>query len=173
MMDDRPRVYMAGPVQHSDDAEEWREKLVRLYACFEWVNPLAKYNALDDVHIDYDLGRPGRNALEQAGHEVVSAGEIVRSDVDMIKSCDALLARLDGSPMTGTPMEMRIAYSELNIPVVVWRTNNERSPWSWRHCDACRKDRVSALNALALLLDDDEDSPVPRSPADVIEERRG
>jgi len=147
------KVYMAGPVQHAPDAAEWREELATGYDGFEWVNPLDKYSTLENTHIECMEMEPAAREMAQCGDvEVVRAEEIVRSDIEMIEACDAVLARLDGSPMTGTPMEMRIAYAELNIPVVVWRVDNEPSPWSWCHSDAVRTSQRDTIQALTSLL---------------------
>jgi nucleoside 2-deoxyribosyltransferase len=167
---DRPRVYMAGPVQHSEDAETWRDALRAETTGFEWVNPLDKYNALDDVQIEYtEMNEATRSFIEDSGGEVVPAKSIVEADIDMIRHSDAVLARFDGSLTIGTPMEMRIAYAEMNMPVVLWRADGEWSPWAWCHYDAIRHSRGAALDALRRLLDD-RDRQVPRASSEVDDE---
>lgn len=151
--DESGRVYMAGPVQYAEDPGGWREKLPLTYEEFEWINPLNKYNTVENVHVECMEMEPAAREMAQCGDiEVVKAEEIVRSDIEMIEASDALLARLDGTATVGTPMEVRIAYAELDIPVVVWRTNNEPAAWSWSHSDAVRTTRGEAVAALRSLL---------------------
>ena len=81
------------------------------------------------------VGWKGINPLDIERYAGGDPYKIVRSDLDTIADCAALLALID-EPSWGTAMEIRLAY-ERGIPVIGWQaktSGHSVSPWLQVHC---------------------------------------
>lgn len=114
-------IYLAGPIQHvSDYGKGWRSWLKQTHDDYDWIDPMDKYNTIDEA------------AAEWTNHD------IVQNDLDMIDDADGLLAHWDTVPSAGTPMEIFYARRTSGGPVVIQTTLHEEdiSPWIEYHADA-------------------------------------
>jgi nucleoside 2-deoxyribosyltransferase len=113
-MDYQPRVYLAGPIQHSHSrGKGWRER-IKQRESFTWVDPLAKYDSMAEADDEWSDER------------------IVEEDLRLIDGCRALLVHWEEVPTCGTPMEIRYAYAN-DIFTVVQHTLDDPSPWLTYH----------------------------------------
>lgn len=113
------RVYLAGPIQHDDNPNRWRQDIIESnnYNNLEFANPLD---------------------LEQFDKEEVRPKDIVHTDLDAIEHCDAILVRWkDDIQMAGTPMEMFFAQGA-GVSVVTWYEGEmeDLSPWVKYHTNS-------------------------------------
>lgn len=128
----KPKVYLAGPIQHADyGGHMWRDYLVDTYYEFEFINPLDKYDGNADAIIVHN-GNPPTDADPTA--EFVSTTELVETDKELVRNCDAVIVNWEDIPSCGTPMEVLYAY-ERNIPVVCRYDGNSISPWMEYHTE--------------------------------------
>ena len=113
---------MAGPIQHVNDyGKGWRNRLKQDFPGIDWVDPLEKYNnqqSVDDINAEW------------------SDEQIVDEDLELIKSCDAVLVHWQEVPSCGTPMEIVYAREMYHIPVIVQTTVEDPSPWLTAHANA-------------------------------------
>jgi nucleoside 2-deoxyribosyltransferase len=145
-MDYQPRVYLAGPIQHSHSrGKGWRER-IKQRESFTWVDPLAKYDSMADADDEWSDER------------------IVEEDLRLIDGCRALLVHWEEVPTCGTPMEMRYAY-ERDIPTLVQTTvpDHRLSPWLTHHAMDVVEDFDTAEKRLryALWADRTDTDPSP------------
>lgn len=104
------RVYMAGPIQHSNSrGKGWRERVKSRYGSVDWVDPIDKYDSTDQAREWEDE-------------------QIVEEDKRLILDCDAVLLHHETVPSWGTPREQEFAVQH-NIPVFVQTTEPNLSPW--------------------------------------------
>lgn len=114
------KIYLAGPIQHVNDyGKGWRERLKQERDEFEWVDPMDKYNSMQDAEAEW------------------TDEDIVEEDLRLIDECSAVLVHWEAVPTAGTPMETFYA-SRNGIPVVVQTTlqDPDISPWISAHADA-------------------------------------
>jgi nucleoside 2-deoxyribosyltransferase len=110
MATDKPRVYLAGAIQHSRSrGKGWRQLLKSMSDDFEWVDPIDKYDSTNE-------------AAEWEDERVVA------EDKEMIDNCDAVLLHYEKVPSWGTPREQEYATAN-DIPVFVQTTADDPSPW--------------------------------------------
>ena len=128
----KPTVYLCGPILGRPDSEcvEWRRTAAT------WLTP--EIETLDPIRRDY-RGRESNPGIERF---------IVQDDYEDISNSDALLVMFD-KPSIGTSMEMRIAYSEMQIPTyVIDISMAQRSPWLTYHTTYFFSSLVDACEAL-------------------------
>lgn len=116
------RVYLCGAINGKSDEEcrSWREEAKRI-ALFECVDPMNR---------DY------------RGKEDDNYFEIVESDKEDIRSCDALLINAN-SPSWGTAMEIVYAYGYA-VPCYIF-TSGRVSPWLRYHAATISPDLGMAI----------------------------
>lgn len=132
------KIYLAGPIQHVNDyGKGWRLWLRENRGDYEWVDPMEKYNTMEEAAEEW------------------SVPEIVENDLDMIDGCDGLLAHWEAVPTAGTPMEIFYAARERDIPVVIQSTlqQEDMSVWVEYHADAIVEDFDGAIKAFDRLFD--------------------
>lgn len=106
----KPRIYMAGPIQHSRSrGKGWRERVKESHPEIDWVDPIDKYDSSDE-------------AAEWEDEK------IVREDKELIDDCDGVLLHYEKIPSWGTPREQEYA-KQTGKPVFVQTTEDELSPW--------------------------------------------
>lgn len=131
------KVYLAGPIQHVNDyGKGWRQWLKKNSDAFEWVDPMAKYNTMEEAEAEW------------------TESDIVEDDLEMIDECDAILVHWDEVPTCGTPMEVFYTKHVSGKPVVV-QTSVERdeiSPWLSYHADVIVESFDDAIAALDQLI---------------------
>ena len=87
--DSKLRVYLCGQIQHVNDyGKGWRNRLKQDYPDIEWVDPLDKYNTMEEAETEW------------------TAEQVVQDDLDMIADCDAILVHWQETATCGTPMEV-------------------------------------------------------------------
>nr|ADE29292.1 nucleotidyl transferase [uncultured virus] len=122
----RPTIYLAGPIRNGERPVEWRVKLQQSISACEFFDP---------------VGRDVDPVSDPAG--------VVNGDLEMIREADGVFVGWhDEVPATGTAMEMRVASATLDMPVVVWRRDNNKrtlSPWVREHSDAIHVNRDDAI----------------------------
>lgn len=129
----KPDVYLAGPIQHSDDSGKgWREKVQDMTSSVNFVNPHDKYE--HDGVDDYD-------------DVDASIEEIVELDKHMVLDSDALLVKEEDVPSRGTPMELQLAWT-FNIPTIVVYEGTKLSAWVEYHADEVFTSLYSAVEHL-------------------------
>lgn len=110
------KVYLAGAVQHSNYAMEWREDIKSMYdGKYEFVNPLDSF--------------PGDPA---GSHDEWSDEELIDRDLGLVRASDAVLLYWDPDVATfGSCVECYKAYDEFDMPVGVWYQSKigSESPW--------------------------------------------
>lgn len=155
-MTEKPKVYLAGPIQHADDGGHgWRDDVIEATDEFEWLNPLDKHDGGEA----FATIMPERFAenYEPADDElVITDREIVEADKELIDTADAILIGFDEKvPAWGTPMEQAYVWDEArdksSIPVVVYHgplPDDELSPWLRYHSDYRVPELSAALNHL-------------------------
>ena len=113
------KIYLAGPIAHTDDATDWRQDLIDQHSGVEFANPLDEYTPDDasNPHLHSD---------------------IVDSDKQQIEASDALLVGYEAVRSVGTPMEVLFAY-ERDMPVAIWLRDqtplSDLSPWYHYHSE--------------------------------------
>jgi len=122
----RPTIYLAGPIRNGRRPVEWRVDIRQSISECEFSDPVRR---------DVDpIGEPA---------------DVVNGDIEMIREADGMLVGWhDEVSATGTAMEMRFAFAEVDMPVVVWRRDaNKRtlSPWIREHADAIHVNRDDAI----------------------------
>lgn len=123
-MSDKPTVYLAGPIQHTqDDGKSWRKYIKDKYEhLFEFQDPWDKYP--DGVSND--------EILDPESEHHWTDEEIMASDREQIDQSDGLIIHYEQKPIWGTPREMEYV-SEWgrgpDIPVVIQTKEDETSPW--------------------------------------------
>lgn len=134
MTGEKPRVYLAGPIQHAGDhGKGWRARVKEEYDGFEWVDPLDKY---DDTKSYDEIDEEWSNA------------RIVEEDLTMIANCDAILVHWEEIPSAGTPMEVAYAIQVFEIPVVIQTTVEDMSIWLEVHAHEVVETFDDAVDAL-------------------------
>lgn len=130
-------VYLAGPIQHSDDhGVGWRERVKSEFDAFTWLDPLAAYEShSSELYREWTDER------------------IVEKDLSMIDNSDALLVGWDDVPSCGTPMEVFYAKRCRDIPVAVRYVGDELSPWMSVHADTVRQTFADAIADLKTLFE--------------------
>lgn len=126
-------IYLAGPIQHSSDyGKGWRGWLKQNYDNFRWVDPMDKYNTMDEAEDEW------------------TNADIVEDDLEMIDGADGLLAHWELLPSAGTPMEIFYARRNVGGPVVIQTTLHEDdiSPWIEYHADAIVESFEGAIEVL-------------------------
>lgn len=145
MSEDRPSVYLAGPIQHSDDGGHgWRNDVIRTYPeRFDWVNPLDEFDGGEDTATIL----PEAEAEEYDAtpdEEVITDTEVVETDKALVQDVDALLIGFPKKvPAWGTPMEQNEVWESDAFggatptkPVTVWHGFTpwqDLSPWLRYH----------------------------------------
>lgn len=125
----KPKVYLAGPIQHSNSrGKGWRERLKSKYDHVEWVDPIDKYDSGDE-------------AAEWEDEK------IVREDKALIDECDAVLLHYEKTPSWGTPREQEYAAAN-DIPVFVQTTETDPSPWLTVDAEAITRTFDEAVGAI-------------------------
>lgn len=110
-----PTVYLAGPVENVDN-HDWREDIIRDFPETDFVDPM-DWSDVRGVPTD-DRGWPT---------EEPSDIEIVAKCEEGLSYCDGMLAYTPAEVKSdGTAMEIRIAHSELHIPVVAYTTQEDQ-----------------------------------------------
>lgn len=151
------KVYLAGPVRSVDDGGHgWRDWVTSTFDQFEWMNPLDKYDSnANDVKVV-----ESKDNVEEEG-EVITRGELVKSDKNMIRRSDAMLVGWTKVPSVGTPMEVMLAYQQ-KMPIAVWLEprgsmdlleEREFSPWLKYHADVLTISGRGAMRTLEDLTD--------------------
>jgi nucleoside 2-deoxyribosyltransferase len=113
------RIYLAGPIAHTDDPNDWRQELIDEHSTVEFANPLDEYTPADasNPHLHDD---------------------IVDSDKQQIEASDALLVGYEAVRSVGTTMEVLFAY-ERDIPVAILIRDDsilsDLSPWYHYHSE--------------------------------------
>lgn len=108
----KPRIYLGGPIRHSDDnGREWRTEVERDYGhAYELLNPLS-------------WGQPNEDGSAPSG--------VVQEDLKRLETADVVLVRWRTDiPSRGTSME--IAYANqprFDIPVVLWCPEADSIEW--------------------------------------------
>jgi hypothetical protein len=135
MTDDRPTIYLAGPVQHVDGGgADWREQVQEFYADeYDFRDPLSKYNVpADDLTIVDGVSNPENDAT-------VGVEEIVERDKGLLKESDGVLVGYSAVQSVGTPMEVMWAH-ERGYPIALWVRDDTEfgglSPWYRYHATA-------------------------------------
>ena len=142
-MTDKPVVYLAGPVAHTENANSWRTGIKKSHGDeYEFLDPLNKYDVpTDDLEVvdDYVTDDPTKVAVD----------EIVENDKEMIERCDGVLVGYEPVRSVGTPMEVMFAYAR-NIPVTIWKQYGEQklSPWYRYHAEEITPNPGIALSVL-------------------------
>lgn len=159
--DDRPTVYLAGPVAHADAAgEPWRRRVMSTFDDrFDFENPLDKYNVPAD-NLTIVPGHASRTAQENGR---VGVADIVEGDKTKLLASDAVLVGYDPVRSVGTPMEVMWAYMH-HYPVALWIRDGHAdmdalSPWYRYHVDAVSASAEDALAAIEAELSDDVPEP--------------
>lgn len=162
MSDDRPTIYLAGPVgAEPDGGAGWRNAISKEFADrIETKDPLAKYNVrLEDLEVVPGTSNPDRE-------DTVGVDEIVESDKAMIDGSDAVLVGYSRVHSIGTPMEVMYA-QEREIPVAVWIRDEtpveHLSPWYQYHASAITTDVEAAIAHLERPLEADRQLPTRTS----------
>lgn len=120
-MTDKPRVYMAGPIDDSEDhGKGWRETLKDHADHIHWVDPLDKY----DPDASYE------EIMDKWDGDV-----IVEQDIESIEACDAMIVHWEDVQSVGTPMEVVYAVQVFEIPVIVQTEVEELSIWLDTHAN--------------------------------------
>lgn len=115
MSDDKPRVYLAGPIQHAQDrGKGWRARVKDKYDHIEWVDPIDKYDGSSPANEDM--------AAEWEDERIVA------EDKALIDDCDGIMIHYEKVPSWGTPREHEYAV-ENGLPVFVQTTEDDPSPW--------------------------------------------
>lgn len=90
-VDDRPKVYLAGPIQHSPDGGHgWRDRVIDGHRSLQYLNPLDFFDGSEDkatilpedVAEDYET---------DTGEFLITDEELVDKDVRMVREAEALL----------------------------------------------------------------------------------
>jgi nucleoside 2-deoxyribosyltransferase len=110
MSSQKPKVYLAGPIQHSQSrGKGWRARVKENFDGIEWVDPIDKYD-----------------------HEAEAAEwedeKIVAEDKALILDSHAVLLHYEKVPSWGTPREQEFAVNK-GRPVFVQTTEEDPSPW--------------------------------------------
>jgi nucleoside 2-deoxyribosyltransferase len=111
------RVYLAGPIWGTADPVTWRQVMTR-YLPEGW-------EAVDPTQLQVSE----------------DPREIVRADLTAIRTCEAVIARID-RPSWGTAMEIFYAHSK-KIPIIGWYQDGvmpSMSIWVEVHCDTITSD---------------------------------
>jgi nucleoside 2-deoxyribosyltransferase len=113
------KVYLAGPIQHVRDyGKGWRELIKQRRSDFEWVDPMDKYNTMEEAEAEW------------------TETDIVEDDLAMIDDCDGLLVHWEAVPTCGTPMEMFYAARRGKVVAVQTKiADADLSPWLTYHAD--------------------------------------
>lgn len=139
----RPTVYLAGPIQHAHDGGHgWRDTVINEYPnLFDWVNPLDEFDGGEDTATI--LPEDAADDYEPVeGEELITDKQVVQTDKKLVQQADALLIGFhDKVPAWGTPFEQAIASGSVDHlhngkPVAVWHANiptEELSPWLRYH----------------------------------------
>jgi nucleoside 2-deoxyribosyltransferase len=118
------KFYLAHPFDSRYKVREWEEKFEKDTG-IEFLNPF--YEGNDNIGIESpDTGRAER-------YEKIDADKLIRMDVEHIKSCDGVVAIIDGSISYGTIQEM--VYAKLHgKPVITVVSNGHQDhPWIRHH----------------------------------------
>jgi nucleoside 2-deoxyribosyltransferase len=111
------RLYLAGPIWGTADPVTWRQVMTKfLPDTWEAVDPTI-------IQVSKD------------------SREIVRADLTAIRTCEAVLARID-RPSWGTAMEIFYAHSK-KIPIIGWYQDGvvgSPSIWVEVHCNIITSD---------------------------------
>jgi nucleoside 2-deoxyribosyltransferase len=114
------RVYLGGPISGCTDEEVhgWREQVKPIFESVGFI-------CLDPSERDYRGKRLTRNI----------AVDIVEHDTRDIRNCDLAFFNCwkQDSPMWGTAMEIRYAWSQEKINIIVLPEIIEPSPWLLYH----------------------------------------
>lgn len=122
------RIYLAGPINHCDDAQAsgWRQQAAQALHDFEVLDPMRR---------DY------------RGREQAHYREIVHSDLIDVRGCDLVLANC-WRPSVGTAMEIVYAtLADVRVYVVVPDLRTAH-PWLAFHATRLFDSLSEALNAV-------------------------
>lgn len=87
----KPRVYMAGPIQHVNDyGKGWRAHVKNEYDGIRWIDP----TQMED---------PTQAA---AAGDLGGTESLVESEIEIVRDADGMLVHWENVPTCGTPMEM-------------------------------------------------------------------
>lgn len=152
--DDRPNVYLAGPIQHADDGGHgWRDRVIDDHRSLQYLNPLDFFDGgedkatilPEDVAEDYET---------EKGEFLITDEDLVEKDKRMVNEADALLIGFpEKVPAWGTPMEQGYAWENgmPTKPIAVWHgdiPNVELSPWIRYHATFASQSLLACVNYL-------------------------
>lgn len=153
--DDRPKVYLAGPIQHADDGGHgWRDKVIDDHRSLQYLNPLDFFDGGEDkatilpeaVAEDYETDK---------GEFLITDEELVHKDKNMVNEADALLIGFPEKVSAwGTPMEQIYAWQgeiSPSKPIAVWHgeiPSQELSPWMRYHSTFSSQSLLACVNYL-------------------------
>lgn len=151
MNDNKPTVYLAGPIMFADDGGHgWRDRIMNDYPNeFNWLNPLdEKDGSSEDLTI-----LPAEVAADytpRPGEEVVTDEEVVKDDKRLIREeSDAIFVGYPDKTVTwGTPQEQIYCY-QFDKPTFAWHKNldwiDDCSPWLRFHSEYHSQDRDNVV----------------------------
>lgn len=143
-VDDRPKVYLAGPIQHSPDGGHgWRDTVIDDHRNFQYLNPLDFFDGGEDMATILPEAQVEDYEPEE-GEFIITDEELVEKDKRMVHEADALLIGFpEKVPAWGTPFEQAEVWGSNafeNVtptkPVAVWHgelDELELSPWLRYH----------------------------------------
>lgn len=164
MTDDKPTVYLAGPIMFADDGGHgWRDEIVDDYPDeIEWINPLNEVDgSADELTILPDEWAENYDTGED--EEVVTDSEIVEDDKRLIEEeSDAIFVGYYDRMLTwGTPQEQIFGYDN-DTPAFTWHKyldwGDECSPWLRHHSEFHSTDRDEVVEAILEWYDGGEES---------------
>lgn len=140
----KPKVYLAGPIQHADDGGHgWRDRVINNHQNFQYLNPLDFFDGGEDkaTILPEDVAEDYETDKEEF---VITDEELVEKDKRMVHEADALLIGFpEKVPAWGTPMEQAEVWNTNDSggaypskPVVVWHGEIDEvnlSPWIRYH----------------------------------------
>lgn len=141
IFENKPKVYLAGPIDNTDDPSEYREQVKEydLGEEVEWIDPL---DDIDGTAVDTGVFPP-----EEAGYlaasmkrknagdevEIVYDDELTETDYGSIDECDAIIVcGWDVEvPARGTASELEYNSNNGDVPVFMWGQSSylELSPF--------------------------------------------
>ena len=129
------KIYLAHPFDTRKAMRQW-ELETEIQSDIDIVNPFYDHNR-NDVHA-IDDGTMGR-------YEKLIASDIVERDLELVRSCDAIIGIISGDFSVGTLFELAYAYYICNMPLYIVCTNgHEEHPWIKYHAT----DVYTCLNEL-------------------------
>jgi len=164
-VDDRPKVYLAGPIQHADDGGHgWRDKVIDDYRTCQYLNPLDFFDGGEDKATILPEEEAEDYEAEN-GEFVITDEELVEKDKRMVHEADGLIIGFpEKVPSWGTPQEQSESWThptnpaeaEPKKPIVVWHGHipaEELSPWIRYHATFYSRSLTECMEYLEVALD--------------------